>query len=143
MRTIALMGMFLAGTMSLAVSGCGGGDVPTYRVSGTVKFKDGSPLTKGTVFFDGDAHSANGQIGEDGSYYLGSFSQSDGAPVGTYKVYIGGDAAGSGYVDLEAGDKASGGPLVANKYLSAETSGLTFEVKAQSNEFNIEVEKPN
>ena len=117
----------------LCLAGCGPSVGATYKVTGTVKFSDGTPLTKGTVLFTSDKHSATGPIQEDGTYSLTTLKPGDGAPPGDYKVTLGGDAAGT-YPDNK--------PLVDPKFLGTTTSGLTASVKNQKLQYDITVEKP-
>ncbi|MDR1963058.1 MAG: hypothetical protein LBQ50_04720 [Planctomycetaceae bacterium] len=66
--------------------GCGRGYV---SFGGKVTFEeDGSPLTVGTVVFTTNTFQAEGAIHSDGTYRLGSLSEKDGLPPGTYKVFV-------------------------------------------------------
>jgi hypothetical protein len=85
---------FLALFVSLCVWGCGNNQV---SVSGNITFSDdGSPLTVGTVYFMSDSHLARGDINSNGTYNIGSLSQKDGLPPGTYRVYISGAVKSNG-----------------------------------------------
>ena len=55
---------------ALMFTGCGGGG--TNKVTGTVKFSDGSPLTSGTVSFNSDGFSTFGDIQSDGTCEVGA-----------------------------------------------------------------------
>lgn len=69
------------------LSGCS----ENMSLTGKVTFSDdGTPLTQGTVFFENDHFVAKGNIKTDGTYVVGSHSQKDGLPPGTYQVYVGG-----------------------------------------------------
>jgi len=154
---------------ALSIAGCGDG-TKTYNVTGTVKFTDGSPLTTGTVIFAGENVASQGEIQPDGSYALGTNAADDGAPAGSYKVFLAGpifeaegDAApeedagedtGAGQVETEDGEteeydatysegmeEDGGEALVNQKFSAADTSGLTCEVTG-STTFDITVEKP-
>jgi hypothetical protein len=153
--------MYPLGLMILCLQlllGCGGDG--THDVTGRVTFEDGSPLTKGEVVFEGEEFEAIGRIKEDGTYELSSYGDGDGAPPGTYKVYLGGGAAGnsdddSGDTDDEDDegesedrpeDEGDGRgtvhrPLVHPDFLSAETSRLECKVDGDT-EFDIKVRKP-
>lgn len=113
------------------VAGCGSGvKARLYKVTGTVKLASGQPLTSGTIYFDSDKFNAYGQIQPDGSFTLTTLRPDDGAPVGTYRVYLSGDLMGAG-----------GNPAVVHtKYATGITSGLTEEVKPQANHFEITVD---
>jgi len=130
---------FLYVLLVIVISGCTGDKVP---LKGKVTFKeDGSPLSRGTVCFEKDSFSARGTLSADGTYQVSSVKQNDGIPPGLYKVYIFGaeasiDTPGGGMMDARSTS------LVATKYTSAETSGITFQVDGKNREFNFEVEKP-
>lgn len=70
--------------------GCGEERVPTYPVSGTVTFDDGSPVRTGTVEFASVDQNltATGRIGDDGSFILGTFTSDDGACAGNHRVIV-------------------------------------------------------
>jgi len=105
-----------------------------YPVKGKVVRTDGKPVTSGQIEFRGENASASGPIQPDGSFTLGSNVPGDGALPGKYKVYLSGDCLGSGY---------DGKPAeVDAKYGDADKSGLEFEVKAQTNTFEIKVDPP-
>jgi hypothetical protein len=146
----------------LVIIGCGdNSDLPQrYPVSGTVTY-NGKPLEKGTISFaptDPNGRGAGGMIA-DGRYSLTTHDENDGAIPGKYKVSVLAKEADPSKVDLKI-KKPREGPeseaekkamatyfpqkvagraaakaknLVPAKYSSPETSGLTFEVKAQSN----------
>lgn len=69
--------------------GCSG-RVATYPASGTVKFEDGEPVRVGFVEFRSEESglSARAKLDGNGSFSLGTFSDADGAPAGTYKVVV-------------------------------------------------------
>ncbi len=134
----------------LGAIGCGDGTglATRYPVKGTVTY-NGKPVEKGSIEFvpenNAAGQAATGEI-KDGSYYLTTAIDGDGALPGKYKVQI-----SSKEVDLskaEANIKDKGGSLhqedvaaanrnaknlIPSKYSLAETSGLSFEVKEQSN----------
>lgn len=106
------------------VSGCSRSDqLETARVKGVIVM-DGKPVPGGHVsFIPEKGRAANGLVDSSGAFDLTTYSPGDGAIVGKHKVAVfvtdgrptGGDI-----------DTAS---LAPPRYLSAETSGLTFEVK--------------
>ena len=58
-------------------------------IRGKVTFSDDqSPLTVGQVVFQNDTLQARGTLKPDGTYILGTLSEKDGIPKGTYKVTI-------------------------------------------------------
>ncbi|MCL2347406.1 MAG: hypothetical protein FWC50_04015 [Planctomycetaceae bacterium] len=101
--------------------GCG----PNVKVTGTVTFEDGSPLTKGEVRFETATFSSYGGLNQKGAFTLSGASANSGIPPGRYGVAI---------VQTEQPD----GPLtfgsvlvpqIHTKYNSPATSGLSVEVK--------------
>jgi hypothetical protein len=146
----------------LVIFGCGDSSdlPPRYPVSGTVTY-NGKPLVNGTINFAPTGPNGRGAGGmiADGRYSLTTHDQNDGAIPGEYKVSVLAKEADPSKVDLKI-KKPREGPeseaekkamatyfpqkvaaraaakaknLVPAKYSSPETSGLTFEVKAQSN----------
>lgn len=166
MRVYRLATLCVLCSAVLLTMGCGGDGKTTHKVTGTVKFSDGSPLTKGTVVFASDMTSAQGGIQSDGSYALGTYGVDDGAPAGSYKVFLTGpifgsegagasegeeddgmeyevdpdDPEGAGDSMDDGGDEV-GEALVNKKFNAPDTSGLTCEVTG-STTFDITVEKP-
>ena len=146
------MGLFTRlGALSLCFAplllvGCG-----DATISGTVKFPDGTPLTKGAVVFTGATTELTAGINSDGSYTATSAS---GIPSETYKVSVTGpifgpdeDAQASGadageaeelYLEDVADD--AGEALVARKFSSGDTSGLTYTGGA--GKYDVVVDKP-
>ena len=60
------------------------------RVTGTVKFQDGTPLTVGTVILQNDKSQGIGTLQQDGSFELYQFKKGDGLKPGVYRGYIDG-----------------------------------------------------
>ncbi|MGL4944286.1 MAG: hypothetical protein ACRC46_13980 [Thermoguttaceae bacterium] len=118
------------------VVGCGDGNV---GVTGKVMFPDGTPLTKGDVHFSTPTYVASGKIQSDGSYVIGSQTQNDGLPPGTYSVTVNKAFDDSGTAALSAIDSKPAKPLIDPKYNSPTTSGLTCDVKGKTT-FDITVE---
>lgn len=129
--------------------GCGGGGPPKqaqHPVSGKVTVK-GSPLTDCTIsFVSTDPEKVagfSGVLDSSGNYTL--TDQADGksgAFAGTYKVVLSQSPEAAKKAMMEGGGKgyAEGGLPFPEEYLSAETSPKEVEVKAESNEINIEIE---
>jgi len=127
-------------------AGCGGGGSGTAAVSGKITHK-GKPLAKANVSFtpvDGESRAATGLTDESGYYKLGTFSTSDGALPGKYRVVIiarGPDRpprpgeTGSGM----PGEMMPGEALIPMKYFAPDSSGLTFEVKKGSNSADFDL----
>jgi hypothetical protein len=108
-------------------------------LGGKVTFlDDGSPLGTGTVCFETDTYLARGTLKADGSYVVGSLSEKDGLPAGTYRVYISG-------AEKEIGQDKEGmaimEPLIDTKFSSGSTSGLSVDVTASTKTFDIKVDR--
>jgi len=102
------------------------------KLSGRVVFSDGQPLTTGTIYFTNDHFTARAFLRADGSYDVGSLSQKDGLPAGTYKVHISGA--------IETIDGAERG-LIAPEFASEERTPLSITVPGER-VYNITVERP-
>jgi hypothetical protein len=75
--------------LTASFSGCSN-RVATYPVSGTVRFDDGEPVRIGIVEFrcQETGLSARAKLNDEGSFSLGTFGDTDGAPAGTYKIIV-------------------------------------------------------
>lgn len=111
------------------------------KVSGTVTFADGSPLTAGTVIFDNGTEQAKGSISETGTYQLSSVKMNDGIAPGEYGVYITGAFGFKNPVDMKPGTVPRPDNLIDNKFTSKSTSGLHCVVKGTT-VFDFEVTPP-
>ena len=140
--------------LGTSIVGCGDstGLPKRYAVKGTVTYK-GAPVEKGTISFKPEdatnGRAATGDI-ENGSYYLTTAIDGDGALPGKYKVTISSREAdfskaeanitgGSMRQDDVAAAYQDAKKLTPAKYEIAETSGLEAEVLAKSNEFNFDL----
>lgn len=134
--------------------GCGP-DVSTYPVKGKVVYADdGSPVPKGLIEFaplDDEGHSAIGAIKDDGTFTVTTSEGADGAAPGNYVVTVRVMEAPAGPApdpDNPGADPALVTPaaapksLVHRKYQTPDTSDLKVEVKAESNDFTLKVERP-
>ncbi|MDR2171429.1 MAG: hypothetical protein LBP59_14900 [Planctomycetaceae bacterium] len=124
----------------ICVVGCSG----KVQISGTVKYSDGAPVTKGNVVFESADSSYFGVINNDGTYITGGNKQVEGIPKGIYKVWLAQTESSEDILD-ENGTVVSYNitQAVAKKFTSPETTDLTFEVKPGGQKtFNIVVEKP-
>ena len=133
---------FLFLLMSLCVLGCGNGNV---GLSGKVTFSDdGAPLTVGTVWFTTNSFLARGNIDENGIYRVGSRSEKDGLPPGTYRVYISG-AVKEGSAGNRGGMGGGMGgnvvPLIDPKFTNAKSSGIEVEVTSSLKNFDFAVDR--
>jgi len=133
------MKYFIAMTLLLSAFFVGCSGQPGLK--GKIVFSDDkTPVTHGMVNFVSDKGIARGTIQENGTYVVGSAKTNDGLPVGTYKIY---------FTDTEHYEPPAPGsgaglpkitPLIDKKYSSAETSGLTVEVK-RSMTYDIELDR--
>lgn len=135
MRNILLIFALL----SVLVTGCG-----KTIVKGKVHFEDGSPLSKGTIYFESEKFSFRGDIQSDGTYT--AVSPTGGAiPKGQYRVAITDAVDRIGPTDYVS---QPGGPppvfqetqLIGQKFVSVTTSGLSVEVKGATT-YDVAVEK--
>ena len=122
-------------------TGCGGA-----KVTGKVTFDDGSPLTVGTVNFESGNELMIGHIKPDGTYLLVGSGKSSGIPQGSYKVFISNatedtDKVHASLHAMVQTDRKVQRELVASKFLSPTTSGLTCDVKGTTT-YDIKVSKP-
>ena len=127
--------------------GCG-----ELSVTGKVTLTDGTPVTKGKVYFENGSFSATGDIQKDGSYRMGTGTKGNGIPPGQYKVAIMGafvnefrdnsDRPGqTGVGGLMTREPVLFQEMVHKKYTSISTSGLTVDVR-KSMKHDIVVEPP-
>lgn len=134
---------FQLGVVSASVVwACAGGCRQDGRVAvtGRVRFADGSPLTRGTVRFEGKTRSGYAQIQRDGRYSLQAGGGVHGLLPGLYGVVIDNtaeppvwDVSRKKYVETE--------PLIDARYAWPATSGLSCDVQGTT-VFDIVVEPP-
>ena len=139
--------LLLCGSIMLlsAFVGCG----KNCSVSGKVTFSDGTPLTRGKVVFESPTLISSGPVQKDGTFQLGTLKPKDGVPPGSYKVCFSDIITPSIKTIPPANGKGPPKVVVTHpespidkKYLNAETSGLTCDVKG-SMKFDIVVEPPS
>ncbi|MDA1056189.1 MAG: hypothetical protein O3C40_37900 [Planctomycetota bacterium] len=125
----------------VAALGCSNGNPKTYEVRGVVRFPDGQTLAEGTIEFEALDREmpimATSEIGEDGTFEMGTFAMDDGAVEGRHRAVI--------VSNHEIGTGAERpGRLEQSKlhlrFADFNTSKLEFDVKPGKNEFNITVE---
>jgi hypothetical protein len=123
--------------IAAALAGCSGSDLGA-EVSGQVTL-DGESVGPGVVVFapvDGKSNPPEGAIMPDGSYFLKT-SRDLGLRPGAYKVAV------SVYnsPDVKPGERSTVLPklVTPEKYSSAETSGLQYEVKPGDNTIDIDL----
>jgi hypothetical protein len=136
----------------LPLLGCGADDGigKRYSVSGKVTYK-GEPVQRGNVSFAPEGvggRGANGVI-KNGYYSrMTTLTPGDGVLPGKYKVGI-----NANFTDMSKAASINGGmyqgsrfagpriKVIPEKYVSPETSGLTYEVKPESNTFDIDLQE--
>lgn len=110
------------------------------KVDGTVKFKDGTPLTEGKILFEAPkVGSVSGMIKNDGSFQLGTLKDGDGVPRGSYRGKIIGTMKADPNSPKEDIQYIR---VIDAKYENYETSGITLEVKGKMT-VDIPVEAPS
>lgn len=138
-------------TLVLTAHGCGDGLKARYPVYGKVTYK-GQTVPTGTVTFaplDGEGEGAFGKIAE-GSYNLTTHTTGDGAVPGRYRVSVVSADAITPKAAFDTDPRATPEASIAKaqraakhriptKYADPEKSGVSFEVKAQSNPFDIDL----
>lgn len=123
--------LLLSAVTCLGFLGCSGNGGATEKVTGTVTFEDGTPVTGGTIIFaDTQKNSSSvGYIQDDGSYTLGTFDEADGAPQGNYKVSI-----------IGSSDYGKSSPI-SSKFANQDQTPLTAEVVDGENVLDFKVDK--
>ena len=117
----------VAASVLAGLLGCAPDGPTLVPVKGVVKYK-GKPLPNGDILFVADelGPTATGQIQPDGSYYLTTFSDGDGAVPGGHRIMV------SALAPTPPGADPAGTlppPLVPGKYGDYTRSGLTATVK--------------
>jgi hypothetical protein len=123
----------LVACLGLGSAGCGD---RFYPVRGTILLHDGTPLAKGLVIFEriegGPPASARGNLQADGRFELSTARPGDGVPLGRYRMVLN---------PLDGSDVPDEEKVLPFdvKYVNFATSDLVFEVKAESNDFQIKL----
>ena len=134
MQTRTLFFLFLV-VMMLTAIGCS--DKVSMR--GKVTFSDdGSPLTAGQVSFQSETTLARGYLKPDGTYILGTDTEKDGIPKGTYRVSI--DYAVEA---IQGPPNAMGLPSATMQPLIAPMEPKTVVVDGKTKVYDIVVDRPN
>jgi hypothetical protein len=136
-RTLALC--LLVACVGAEFVGCGNGP-RTASVIGSITYQ-GKPVPNANVSFtpvDEKGRAATGLTDSGGRFTLGTFTASDGAIPGSYRVSViarGPERAPKpGEVNSGMpGEMMPGDPIIPTKYFAPDTSGLTFDVKRGSN----------
>lgn len=129
---------FFSVAACLLLSGCSD-QMPTYPVSGQVRFANGGVVHVGTVELKSREHNlqARGQIESDGSFTLTTYKEGDGAVAGMHDCVIVQFVMAEGI----SGHKPSKVGVVDRRYASYATSGLKAEiVPDKKNELILKVD---
>jgi len=124
---------FFAMAVAVFLVGCS----RQVAVTGKVSYTDGSSVQIGQVVFSDGKYDFRGRIDKEGNYKLGGNYEGDGIIPGQYSIYL---------IDTETAETDERNVTkftkhVASKYMFAETSGVTCEVKGKMT-FDFEVERP-
>lgn len=108
-------------------------------VSGTVTF-NGKPLEFGSIMFQPPSgQPAQGQIQSDGSFTLSTYKPGDGAVIGKHKVRIACYESQKRGAVKGPGEQALGKLLIPVRYTILEQSGLTADVREDSEPFEFKL----
>lgn len=112
--------------------GCG---EPNAELKGTVTY-NGKPLNSGSIMFQCDAGPVeNANIESDGTYVI------SGLPMGPAKVTVQVSAppqpGPDGEITNEPGTYEPNPVMIPNKFASADTSGLTVDIKEAQQTYDI------
>ena len=128
--------------MVLCCVGCGPRHPATVPVQGKVLFSHGKPVRMGVVEFycPEKKLTARGTISRDGTFWLGTFAEADGAVPGSYQAIVVQVLDHGAWGDLRI--EHDHGGLVDRKFADFATSGLHYTVDAnQDNVFVIPVDE--
>jgi len=123
--------------LAFVACGCTSSPNPkTYPVNGKISYR-GQPITSGIVLLTpaDNGHAATGNLEKDGSFRLTTFQKDDGAVPGKYQVAI--QVFPSDGAGLPGAEFAGKPPPLPPKYGSANSSGLTAEIKAGENHLDF------
>lgn len=126
--------------LCLLTAGCGDSGPRMYPARGRVMFTDGDPVKLGTVELLSDEHgtTATGKIEQDGTFVLGTLTDSDGAAAGGHRAIVVQVAVFDGTLQHQRDHGAMVDPLYGN-YTSSPLK-VTIR-KAARNEIELQVEK--
>lgn len=124
----------------LLTAGCRESGPRIYPARGRVVFADGDPVRLGTVELLSDEHgtTATGKIEQDGTFVLGTFTDSDGAAAGSHRAIVVQLAVFDGTLQHQKDHGAMVDPLYGS-YIS---SPLKVTIRrAERNDIELQVEK--
>lgn len=122
------------------LTGCGG--EPLGEVQGRVTL-NGQPITQGSVVFENleAGISVNAPLDANGRFEVRTYEQA-GLPPGTYQVAVSprGFQEEHEAIAVDPDAHAANSPMIPTKYHLPATSGLTFEVQAGANDFDLKLD---
>lgn len=124
----------------LLLIGCGEQGPAIYPTRGTVKFADGSLVKSGIVELSSRQHelTATGRIQPDGSFVLGTHTESDGACSGEHAAIVMQMIINDG-LTIHTQDH---GPAVDPRFFSYDTSNLSVVIEeSDENQVQLVVRK--
>jgi len=131
-KRLLIYGILLA---CLVFSGCSN----HVSLGGRVTYSDdGTPLEQGTVAFYASNFLSRGEIRQDGRFVVGTQTDKDGLPPGTYQVAITG--AGQYIGDDQHGMPVTL-PLIDDRYKDPERSNLTLTVTSSTKNYDLQVDR--
>ena len=113
--------------ITLVLAGCG-----DPRVTGTVKYQDGTPLTIGTVVLQNDKSQGIGELQKDGSFELYQITKGDGLKRGVYRGFIGGA--------IEVDDYGNSTHLIPVQFSHMDTSGIVYDSDKDKGKLEIVID---
>jgi hypothetical protein len=130
--------------IAIATVGCGK-DRGTVPVSGVARVADGRPLPQGRIMLSGGANGPSGEIGSDGTFRLGTFTTTDGALPGHYKVVIVGASEPDRrtYEEQLRDSKTVAVSLIHPKYGRPETTDLEVDITNGTNDLTLVLDPPS
>ena len=114
--------------ITLVLVGCG-----DPRVTGTVKFQDGTPLTVGTIILQNDKSQGIGNLKSDGSFELYQFKKGDGLKRGVYRGYI------TNAMEV-ADDGRTTTFFIPDKYSNIETAEIIYDSDKDKGKLEIVID---
>jgi hypothetical protein len=129
MNPFMRVSVVLLGAMLVGLPACTGGP-RTFPVKGKVMY-NGKPVPKGLIQFTPvkGGPTATGQLNEDGTYSLGTYTPGDGASIGEYRVVI----MAMESLEGRSPHDAPLPPIIPDKYSSLALSDLKAEVHEGDN----------
>ena len=122
MRTIITIFALIAVLMAI---GCG----KDPRVTGFVKYQDGTPLTVGMVVLQNNRSQGIGELRQNGSFELYQFKKGDGLKPGIYRGYI------TQSVIIEDDGRTT--YLIPEKYSDIDAAGIVYD--SNKDQGNLEI----